>query len=84
MAAKLTDDMKRVVMEQPLAFVATVCPDGTPNLSPKGNMERVRASLDKTCPKCGFTITPDLTKRVDLYRIECPKCGEKFRPNAAE
>ena len=32
----LTDDMKRVVAEQRLGFVATVCPDGTPNVSPKG------------------------------------------------
>ena len=32
----LTSDMKRVVDEQRLGFVATVCPDGTPNLSPKG------------------------------------------------
>ena len=32
----LTDDMRRVVEEQKLGFVATVCPDGTPNLSPKG------------------------------------------------
>ena len=28
--------MQRVVEEQRLGFVATVCPDGTPNLSPKG------------------------------------------------
>jgi predicted pyridoxine 5'-phosphate oxidase superfamily flavin-nucleotide-binding protein len=32
----LTEDMRRVVNEQQLGFVATVCPDGTPNLSPKG------------------------------------------------
>jgi predicted pyridoxine 5'-phosphate oxidase superfamily flavin-nucleotide-binding protein len=32
----LTADMMRVVEEQRLGFVATVCPDGTPNLSPKG------------------------------------------------
>lgn len=32
----LTQDMERVVREQRLGFVATVCPDGTPNLSPKG------------------------------------------------
>ena len=32
----LTADMRRVVEEQKLGFVATVCPDGTPNLSPKG------------------------------------------------
>jgi uncharacterized protein len=35
-AMKLTDDMQRVVLEQRLGFHATVCPDGTPNLSPKG------------------------------------------------
>jgi predicted pyridoxine 5'-phosphate oxidase superfamily flavin-nucleotide-binding protein len=34
----LTDDMKRVVTEQRLGFVATVDADGTPNLSPKGTM----------------------------------------------
>jgi predicted pyridoxine 5'-phosphate oxidase superfamily flavin-nucleotide-binding protein len=32
----ITADMKRIVEEQRLGFVATVCPDGTPNLSPKG------------------------------------------------
>ena len=32
----LTPDMQRIVNEQRLGFVATVCPDGTPNLSPKG------------------------------------------------
>jgi uncharacterized protein len=35
---KLTEDMKRVVEEQRLAFVATVDADGTPNLSPKGTI----------------------------------------------
>ena len=34
----LTDDMKRVITEQRLGFVATVGADGTPNLSPKGTM----------------------------------------------
>lgn len=33
---RLTEDMKRVLDEQRLGFVALVCPDGTPNLSPKG------------------------------------------------
>src|SRR6185436_4529189 len=32
----LTDDMQRVIREQRLGYVATVCPDGTPNVSPKG------------------------------------------------
>ena len=34
----LTEEMKRLVIEQRLAYIATVCPDGTPNLSPKGTI----------------------------------------------
>ncbi|HEU5226607.1 MAG TPA: pyridoxamine 5'-phosphate oxidase family protein [Ktedonobacteraceae bacterium] len=34
----LTADMKRVIGEQRLGYVATVCEDGTPNLSPKGTV----------------------------------------------
>ncbi|WP_089944732.1 pyridoxamine 5'-phosphate oxidase family protein [Candidatus Entotheonella palauensis] len=34
----LTDDMKRVIAEQKIGYVATVCADGTPNLSPKATM----------------------------------------------
>jgi uncharacterized protein len=34
----LTSEMKRVVSFQRLGFVATVCADGTPNLSPKGTL----------------------------------------------
>jgi uncharacterized protein len=34
----LTNDMKRLVEQQRLGFVATVCADGTPNLSPKGTV----------------------------------------------
>ncbi|MFI6042595.1 pyridoxamine 5'-phosphate oxidase family protein [Nocardia sp. NPDC051321] len=33
---RIDEDMRRVVSEQRLGFVATVCPDNTPNLSPKG------------------------------------------------
>ena len=33
----LNDDMKRVVRQQRFGFIATVCPDGSPNLSPKGD-----------------------------------------------
>jgi len=32
----LTTEIKEFVKQQKLGFVATVCPDGTPNLSPKG------------------------------------------------
>jgi predicted pyridoxine 5'-phosphate oxidase superfamily flavin-nucleotide-binding protein len=34
----LTDDMKRMVEELRLCFVATVTPDGKPNVSPKGSL----------------------------------------------
>ena len=34
----LSDDMRRMVKEQRLAYFATVCPDGSPNLSPKGTI----------------------------------------------
>jgi len=37
-AGLLTDDVRRVVAEQRLGFVATVCPDGTPNPPPKGTV----------------------------------------------
>lgn len=33
---KLTQEIKNFVNKQKLGFIATVCPDGTPNLSPKG------------------------------------------------
>jgi len=32
----LNEDMKRVIRQQRMGFMATVCPDGSPNLSPKG------------------------------------------------
>jgi hypothetical protein len=32
----LTADMKRIIQEQRLGFVATIDPDGAPALSPKG------------------------------------------------
>jgi predicted pyridoxine 5'-phosphate oxidase superfamily flavin-nucleotide-binding protein len=34
----LDTDMQRVVQEQRLGYVASVCSDGTPNLSPKGTL----------------------------------------------
>ena len=42
------------------------------------NREKVPASLNKTCP------SPDLVKRVDFERVECPKCGAKFQPAERE
>jgi predicted pyridoxine 5'-phosphate oxidase superfamily flavin-nucleotide-binding protein len=36
--ATLTAEMKELVARQRLGFVATVCSDGTPNVSPKGTV----------------------------------------------
>ena len=51
----LTADMKRLVRDQPLGFVATVSPDGTPNLSPKGTFavldDRTLAFADIRSPQ---------------------------------
>ena len=37
--AVLTEDMKRLVSELRLCYVATVTPEGKPNLSPKGSLK---------------------------------------------
>jgi len=34
----LSEEIKQLVQRQKLGFVATVCQDGTPNLSPKGTL----------------------------------------------
>ena len=47
----------------------------------KLNLEKVRASLDAVCPKCGGLIPPAEVRRVDFERIECPVCGERFAPS---
>ena len=38
LSAILNADMKRLIEEQRLGFFATVCADGSPNLSPKGTI----------------------------------------------
>ncbi len=49
--------------------------------SRKINLERVRASLDAVCPKCGNLTSPAEVRRIDFERIECPVCGERFVPS---
>ena len=39
--AKITDEMARMIAELRLCYVATVTPDGRPNLSPKGSLRVV-------------------------------------------
>jgi ribosomal protein S27AE len=35
----------------------------------KINLEKVLASLNTVCPKCGCSITPDKIRRIDSERI---------------
>jgi DNA-directed RNA polymerase subunit RPC12/RpoP len=44
------------------------------------NLEKVRASLDAVCPKCGGLIPPAAVRRIDFEYIECPVCGERIVP----
>jgi ribosomal protein S27AE len=46
----------------------------------KVNLEKVQASLDAVCPKCGKAISPAEVRRIDFERMECPACGERFAP----
>lgn len=34
----ITDDMREIIASAMLSYAATTCPDGTPNLSPKGSL----------------------------------------------
>jgi ribosomal protein S27AE len=47
----------------------------------KIDRDKVMASLDAACPKCGCSITPDKVQRIDFARIECPVCHEQFIPS---
>ncbi len=46
----------------------------------KLDRDRVMASLNAVCPKCGCSITPDKVQRIDFNHIECPACREQFVP----
>jgi predicted RNA-binding Zn-ribbon protein involved in translation (DUF1610 family) len=49
---------------------------------PRGkiNLQKILASLNWTCPKCGRVIEPKDIKRVSWDEIECPECGNRFEP----
>jgi hypothetical protein len=53
--------------------VGEISPRTMPS-SRKVNLEKVQASLDAVCPKCGRMIPPAEVRRIDFERIECPEC----------
>ena len=82
----LTEDMKRVVRQQRLGFVATVCPDGTPNLSPKGTAavwdddHLVFADLASPVTMANLRVNPVL--EINLVDIFSRK-GYRFKGTAS-
>jgi predicted RNA-binding Zn-ribbon protein involved in translation (DUF1610 family) len=42
------------------------------------NLEKVLASLDAVCPKCGKVISPAEACPIDFEHVECAACGERF------
>jgi uncharacterized protein len=59
--AVLTDDMKRIIEEQRLGFVATVGADGTPNLSPKATF----VVLDKETIAFADIRSPNTVRNIE-------------------
>jgi ribosomal protein S27AE len=46
----------------------------------KINLAKVLASLNTSCPRCGYSIGPAERRHVDFEHVECPKCHERFIP----
>lgn len=46
----------------------------------KINLEKVLASLNTLCPKCGYQIPPNETRRTSFTEMKCPKCKAVFVP----
>jgi predicted RNA-binding Zn-ribbon protein involved in translation (DUF1610 family) len=44
----------------------------------KIKLDKVQASLDAVCPKCGKVISSAEVRRADFVQMECPACGERF------
>ncbi len=57
---KLTPEMRRIIEEQKIGYVATVAPDGTPNLSPKGTC----LLLDDSRIMFGEIRSPNTVKNI--------------------
>jgi len=50
----------------------------------KINLDKVKASLNTLCPKCGYSIPPEKLYRIDSDHIQCPECGERFIPRVKD
>lgn len=61
----LTPDMKRIIEQQRLGFVATAAPDGTPNLSPKGTF----VVLDNATIAFGEIRSPGTIRNLRIIEV---------------
>jgi hypothetical protein len=85
--AVLSEPMKRLVCEQRLGFVATVCQDGTPNLSPKGtpsvwdDEHLIFADLSSPTTLANLRANPAIEINVvDWLRARAvPECSREAR-----
>ena len=82
----LTEDMKRIVREQKLGFFATVCPDGSPNLSPKGTTivwdDQHLAFLDLASP--GTLANLRGNSNIEICMVDpFVRKGYRFKGNAS-
>ena len=58
---EISDSLKKFLDEQKLGYVATVSPDGTPNLSPKGTI----IAWDKTTIAFADIRSPNTMKNLE-------------------
>jgi len=52
--------------------------------SRKLDLEKIRATLNATCPHCNTSIPPDKQVRLDFEHMKCPGCGQTFTPPQRE
>jgi predicted pyridoxine 5'-phosphate oxidase superfamily flavin-nucleotide-binding protein len=72
----LTPDMKRIVEEQRLGFVATAAADGTPNVTPKGTfvvLDDVTIAFGEI--RSGAASVDGVTKSQIARRTPIPSFG---------
>jgi len=50
----------------------------------KLDREKIRASLNVKCTRCGAEIPPSRRVRIDFEHLRCPSCGQTFTPNLIE
>ena len=81
----IDDDMRSIVESARLSFVATVCPDGSPNLSPKGSVrvydDEHLAFMDIASPNTIENLRHD--PRIEINSIDVfRRRGYRFKGTA--